>query len=399
MKSTINRIAFKVYPRAERSIRSRHPWVFEESIKKQNKEGIAGDIAVIFDNKKNAFLACGLYDPDSFIRIKLLVFDSSEQINEDWFTENLNLALEKRKELLSPQQNSFRWIYGESDNFPHLVLDVYGDSLVIKIYSLIWEPYLEAIIKSINACLKIDLIVVRLARKIAQKSAYKDGQIIQGNSDNAVVQFLENGLHFETNLISGHKTGYFLDQRANRKLIESYASNKKVLDVFSYTGGFAVHALKGGASKVLALDISNKALQTAERNAKINGFEDRLETITGDAFKVMLDLKKRNLLFDIIVVDPPSFAKQVSEIAPAKERYKELISLTIPLVEKNGMVLLASCSSRISAEEFYEICFEKLNSCQRSYHIISQNSHDIDHPISIPESAYLKALFIEFTDP
>ena len=313
-----NRLAVKLTPAAERVVKRGHPWVFDEGIAKQNQTGKSGDLAIIFDQKKNKFLACGLYDPDSPIRIKIIQTHTSARIDSDFFREKIINAYNIRKPLFDSQTNSYRLIYGENDHFPGLIADVYADVLVLKLYSWIWLPYLNDILTHLVEISACKTVVLRLSRKLENNNfGYTDGQVIFGTLKDEVVIFQEHGLRFSANVIRGHKTGYFLDHRHNRKRVGELSKGKTVLDVFAYAGGFSVHALVGGASAVTSLDISAQALQISEKNAILNPHTGTHTTLTADAFAALDDLAAERKIYDIVVIDPPSFPKRAKEIDKA----------------------------------------------------------------------------------
>ena len=388
------RLAIKLKPIAEKMIRRGHPWVFEDSIIKQNTDGRAGDLSIIFDSKKNNFLACGLYDPYSPIRIKVIQFKKAIPINEQWFETKINEAFEIRKPLFGSDTNSYRLIFGENDGLPGFITDVYDQVLVIKLYSHIWFPYFNWIVFHLLEVSKCKVVVLRLSRLLQlSDNTYdlKDGQVIYGNLKDDVVVFKEHGVNFSANVIKGHKTGYFLDHRHNRKRIGELSHGKTVLDVFSYAGGFSVHALVGGAKEVVSLDISAHALEMAKNNVALNNsITGKHTVIVADAFEGLQKLIDQNKRFDIVVIDPPSFAKRENEITKAKTSYARLASLGARLVAKNGILVLASCSSRVQAEEFFKISEQNIQTSGRMFEVLEKTYHDIDHPITFPEGAYLK---------
>jgi len=388
---TPNRLAIKLKPAAERMVKKGHPWVFDEGIVKQNAEGKSGDLAIIYDQRKNKFLACGLYDPDSPIRIKIIHHGSPIQINRDFFGVKIADAQAIRKPLLETDTNSYRLIYGENDGFPGLIADVYAEVLVIKLYSLIWLPYFNDILEHLVRVSSCKTAVLRLSRQLQNnKLGLSDGQVIHGKLADEVVIFREHGLSFAANVVHGHKTGYFLDHRHNRKRVGSLAKGKTVLDVFAYAGGFSVHALVGGATEVTSLDISEQALSMATQNASLNSHVGTHKVMAIDAFEGLDDLIGERKRFDIVVIDPPSFAKRAKEIEKAKYSYKRLATLGARLVRKGGILVLASCSSRIDVATFFDISEEGIASACHSYQRIEQTYHDTDHPITFPEGAYLK---------
>lgn len=397
-KIPTQRIAVKLTPKAEVLIKKGHPWVFDKSIVKQNEKGNAGDLVILFDQKKNKFLACGLLDPTSPIRIKILQANQPATINNEWFKNKIEEAYKKRLPLLKTNTNSYRLIYGENDSLPSFIADVYNKVLVIKLYSNIWLPYLKDIIPHLIEVSRVNAVVLRLSRntvKEGNKYSLEEGQIIHGELNDEVVKFIEHGVNFSANVIKGHKTGYFLDHRHNRKTVGKLAKNKTVLDVFSYAGGFSVHALVGGAKEVTSLDISAQALEVAKQNALLNTFNGKHHILVGDAFEKLEQLIQQNKTFDIVVIDPPSFAKSQAEIESALKSYKNLTQLGLKLVAKKGVLVMASCSSRVDAESYFELVLAEAFNSNKKFDIINKTEHDIDHPISFKEGAYLKTIYLQ----
>lgn len=331
------RIAIKVKPSVEKIIRKGHPWLFENGITKVSKEGKAGDLAIIFDNKKNKFLAIGLYDPYSPIRVKILQSNQSATINEAWFESKIQTAYDKRLPLLQTETNSYRLIYGENDGLPSLIADVYDDVLVLKIYSLIWLRYLDVLQPILLKISQCKTLVLRLSRNVEQQktelNGLYNGQVLHGVLENRLsrdlgetIIFTEHGLKFQANVIKGHKTGYFLDHRHNRKKVGELAKGKTILDVFSYAGGFSVHALAGGAKEVVSLDISKQALALSKENAALNPHRGTHKTMAVDAFEGLENLRQAGKKFDVVIIDPPSFAKKDTEKERALKSYGRLTS-------------------------------------------------------------------------
>lgn len=398
---TPKRIAVKLKPAAERMVKKGHPWIFDRAIVKQSQEAACGDLAIIYDRKKNKFLACGLFDPHSPIRIKLLQFHRPAPIDAEWFKNKLSIAFEKRQELLQTDTNSYRFLYGENDGLPGLIADVYAQVLVLKLYSAIWLPFIDLLLPILIEFSQTKTIVLRLSRQIQpllENSEYFDGALLYGNLDNEVVIFREHGLLFEANVIKGHKTGYFLDHRHNRKKVGELAEGARVLDVFSYAGGFSVHALQGGAKEVLSIDISSKALDMCCSNAQLNPHKGSHDTWAIDAFKALDTLQKKSEKFDIVVIDPPSFAKRESEIKGAINSYRRLAKAGLEVVEDGGWLILASCSSRVSAAVFFETIETVLFQSNKKIQINLKTAHDSDHPIAFEEGAYLKCAYYKIND-
>lgn len=383
-------IAIKLKPAAERKVKQGHPWVFNESIVKQSRVGNVGEKVVVFDNKKNKFLAFGLYDPSSPIRVKILS-RKPLTVNGDWFLEQFYEAYDKRKSLLKTNTNSYRLIYGESDGFPGLIVDVYADVIVIKLYSLIWHSWLDDIVKALIQVSKAKTAVLRLSRNVQKETdALKDGDLLHGQLENEIIEFVEHDVKFSANVIHGHKTGYFLDHRYNRNKVGAMASGKKVLDVFSYAGGFSVHALVGGAEQVTSVDISKQALEVAQFNASLNDYWGEHKIIAGDAFEVLENLQSNAQKFDVVVIDPPSFAKNKLEIPGALRSYRRLVNLGQTLVSRGGVLVMASCTARLKPEEFFKLVEDELKSDGRKFNVLEKTDHDVDHPVGFEEARYLK---------
>jgi len=394
-------IAVKLNAKGEQFVVKGHPWVFSNSIVKINDNAQTGDLAIIFSKNKNKVVGLGLYDANSPIRIKVIHnAETKVDVNSVFFNQKIEMAFEKRSALLQTHTNSYRLLFGENDGFPGLIADVYDSVLVVKLYSEIWIPYLESILESLQQISNAKTVVMRLSRNLqtSKNHTFTDGQVIFGTLIDDVVEFVEHGVKFSANVIKGHKTGYFLDHRDNRRRVGELSKGKTVLDVFSYAGGFSVHALANGASEVTSLDISKQALDLARENGKLNEYSGSHKTISGDAFKEMKALIKDGKQFDVVVIDPPSFAKQQSEIDLAKKKYAQLAELGAQLTAKKGLLVLASCSSRVLAQAFFDLNVQALNSQTRLYETILKTKHDSDHPISFPEGAYLKCGYYRFLE-
>ena len=398
---TPKRLAVKLTAKGENYVQKSHPWVFSDSIIKIKADAQSGDLAIIYGKKKNGMIGIGLYDAQSPIRIKMIYSDSVPvQIDSDFFLQKIHKAYEKRIPLLKTNTTSYRLIFGENDEFPSLIADVYDKVLVVKLYSEIWLPYLESILKGLVTTSGCETVVMRLSRGLQASDSHqlKDGEVVYGVLKDDVVKFIEHDVHFSANVIKGHKTGYFLDHRENRRQVGLMSKGKTVLDVFSYAGGFSVHALANGAKEVSSLDISEQALSVAFQNGKLNNYSGKHFTLAGDAFKILEQLIADKKRFDVVVIDPPSFAKQQTEIALAKKKYAQLARLGQKLTAREGLLVLASCSSRVTANAFYDINEQTLIATKRSFKIEQKTQHDIDHPIGFEEGAYLKCGYYRFQD-
>lgn len=387
-------LAVKLTPSAEKIVKKGHPWVFSNSIAKLNKSGEAGDLAILFGHKTDKVYAIGLYDPDSIIQIKVIHRGKPIPINASFFHQKINNAFSIRKPLLKEKTNAYRLIFGENDGLPGLVVDIYNRSGVLKLYSEIWLPYLKHITPSLLEVAKIQTLILRLSRNLQKKElGLEEGEVLFGNAADSRVIFEEHGIKFKTDLILGHKTGFFLDHRANRHKVYHLAKNKSVLDVFSYSGGFSVHALAGGAREVTSVDFSAQALELAKENAKLNPHDGTHHTLAGDAFEILKELIQQNKTFQLVILDPPSFASNKRQQSIALKKYGELARLGARLTEKKGLLLLASCSASISKEDFLAIHQKEFSSMGLHYEIMEITEHDIDHPVGFKEGAYLKSVY------
>lgn len=394
-------ISVRVKGAAERALRRGHPWVFEDAILRQSHLGNAGDLAVIYDREKNNFLAVGLYDPLSPIRIKVLQALEPLRIDRSFFAEKLKAAQAKREALISEGTTGYRLVYGESDGFPALIIDRYGETLALKLYTTAWLPHLEALLGALGDAVVFDYLVLRLSRalqsdrlNIAKLYGLQDGQQLIGAGADEPVKFVENGLLFQADVRKGHKTGFFFDQRENRQKARELAKGRRVLDVFSYTGGFSVYALAGGARTITALDVSEPALETLKLNVEKNGFDAKLiDVMAGDAFASLMQLIQARRKFNMVIVDPPAFANSRASMRNAVMAYRRLVEMALRLLANDGVLVMASCSSRINAEMFFQLVERSAQVAGFKLEVIEKTGHGLDHPVGFPEAAYLKALF------
>jgi 23S rRNA (cytosine1962-C5)-methyltransferase len=392
------RLAVRLTPDALRQVRGGHPWVYDASITSVTEGGQAGDLAVVFDDNRR-FAAIGLYDPNSPIRLKILHVGRPVTIDTDWWRTRIATALARRDPLRdSGHTTGYRCIHGENDGFGGLVLDRYADSYVLKLYSEAWFPHLRTLVPLFAELLNPRSVVLRLSRRVASEGTpIAEGTALIGSVPAQRVRFLEHGLAFEADVAEGQKTGHFLDQRDNRALIGTMAKGTHVLDVFSSSGGFTVHAAAGGAASVHSIDMSPASIQLARHHMSINSDRAlvkacRHETTIGDAFDAMDDLVRKRQRFGIVIIDPPSFAQRQSSVAGGLQAYRRLTALGLSLVQPGGILLQASCSSRITADRFFDAIVTVANSRGDELEEIAQTGHALDHPIGFTEGAYLKAM-------
>jgi len=371
-----------------------HPWVFSGAIKKMYGTPSEGDLVDVYDNH-DVFLGTGHYAPSS-IAVRILSF---ERINPDvnFFRQKIEKAIAYRKAIRitgDPQKNVYRLIHGEGDGLPGLIVDYYNGVAVMQMHSLGFYKIRKEIASILADILKDEIIAVydKSEGTIPHMSGVTGtNEFLFGNSGPATVT--ENGYKFKIDWTTGQKTGFFIDQRDNRKLVESYSAGKSVLNMFGYTGGFSVYAMKN-ASLVHTVDSSFSAIELANENIRLNyGDDKRHESFQVDAFEYLNDIKDK---YDLIILDPPAFAKHNNALANALQGYKRLNMKAIEQVKPGGIIFTFSCSQVVSKENFRKSVFAAAANTKRSVRILHQMSQPPDHPVNIyhPESEYLKGLVI-----
>jgi len=395
------RIALRISTPGERALKQGHPWVFDQSITEQSREGNPGDLAVIFDDKRR-FLAVGFYDPTSTIRVRILQKGKPSIIDANWFEEKIKTAAALRKPLSKQDTNGYRLIHGENDGLPGLVIDRYADTLVLKLYTPAWVPHLKDIISALEKTQTFSHLILRLNRTLNKQTEHlhglTDGMTLTPQTPEGLVLFKENGITFECDPINGQKTGFFLDQRENRERVRTLSKGRSVLNVFSYTGGFSLYAADGGAAEVVSVDFSTPATQATLRNIQHNQHRENIrktkfETLDQDAFEALAQMKSQNRQFDVVILDPPMFAQNQSQIETALHAYRRLTHLGLGVLKRGGILVQASCSSRVSADDFFNAIHQAAQEAGRPLKEIERTGHAIDHPITYKEGVYLKCLF------
>ncbi|HWW03602.1 MAG TPA: class I SAM-dependent methyltransferase [Candidatus Acidoferrum sp.] len=394
------RLRLRVTAAAESQLRSGHPWLYAESIREQNRAAHLGELAVVYD-RKDRFLALGLFDPDSTLRLRVLHAGKPQTVDRAWWSARLEQALAKRAHRFDAQTTGFRWINGESDGWPGLVLDRYDRTLALKLYTAAWLPRLKETVELLTGRLHPERIVLRLSRniqKVAESQfAMADGQLLVGPPLEGPVLFMESSLRFEADVLRGQKTGFFLDQRENRRRVETLASGRTVLNAFSFSGGFSLYAARGGATAVTDLDISAHALQAAKRNFALNQSLPpvagcRHQRIQADAFEWLAANTQRKL--GLIILDPPSFARRESERSAAIRAYSRLAALGLSHLSPGGILVACSCSAHVTAEEFFKAVRHAIAQSGRKLEEVQTTQHPVDHPAAFKEAEYLKAVYL-----
>jgi 23S rRNA (cytosine1962-C5)-methyltransferase len=398
------RVAVRLTADALRQVRGGHPWVFASSITSAPEGPPPGALAVVFDDRRR-FAAIGLYDPSSPIRVRILQRGEPRTIDGAFWRERIGAAIERRRELLSSTTTTgMRLVHGENDALPGLVVDRYERTLVLKLYAAAWCPHLpvvgEALLAACAAAgIEVERVVLRLSRELqrGERFGLSDSMVVHGPPVEGAVTFLENGLRFVADVVGGQKTGHFLDQRDNRAMVESFAAGRRVLDVFACTGGFTVHAAAGGAAHVTSVDLSRRSLDAVTRNLSANADRPQVAaaehlSIVGDAFEVMARLVRSDERFDLVVVDPPSFAHRAADRPPALAAYRRLADLGVELTAPRGLYVQSSCSSRITADELGTVVRAAVHASGRRSELRTATGHPIDHPVGFAQGAYLKTV-------
>jgi 23S rRNA (cytosine1962-C5)-methyltransferase len=364
----------------ERSILHRHPWIFSGAV--QHVDPASPGSILTVKSHDGAVLGAGFYDPEHQIRCRLFHFGPlpSSGFDEAYWTERLNRALILRQRFLPEKTTGFRLIHSESDGFPGLICDIYDRSAVLQVQ-------LEGI-----RCV-LPVVVSFLKTKLGMESIRINDEWILPPVPGHV-EFLERGLRFLADLEGGQKTGFFLDQRENRRVVEERAAGRTVLNAFSYTGGFSAAAFRGGAKFVLSVDLSASALQLCEENVRLNAAGAEHETLKADCFEYLREMEDSR--FDTVILDPPAFAKTRSAVDRAARGYKDINLQAMKKIAPGGLLFTFSCSQHISAGLFRKILFAAASDAGRDVNIVDVLTQAPDHPISIyhPEGEYLKGYIL-----
>ena len=379
----------------EKSVLRRHPWIFSGAIREVAGDPGPGETVEV-RGARGEFLAHGAYAAESHIPVKLWNFTESEAVDEAFFRKRLASAFELRKTVFHGcLPDAYRLVCAESDGLPGLIADVFGEYAVCQITGAGMERHRELI-----GALLLDYAKGVYERSDVDSRA-KDGLPsrtghLAGEPLPDVLEFTENGIRYRADYLAGHKTGFYLDQRDNRRLVAEYAAGaESVLNCFSYTGGFGLSALKGGAKHVLNVDSSEPALACARELAELNGFSpDAFETKEADVFQFLRSCRDARKSFDLIVLDPPKFAETVSQRERAARAYKDINLLAVKLLNPGGQLFTFSCSGAVDDALFAKIVDSAASDARRPLRTVRWLSQGPDHPVltSFPEGRYLKGL-------
>jgi len=383
-------------PNREKSVLNKHPWLFSGAIDVKPNQKISNGEIVAINSSKGERLGYGFYTTESQIVCKMFEFTNVNFDNFDtvFWKEKIETAFYKRKQFINTETtNTYRLIHAEGDFLPGLIADVYGDLLVLQLLtkgvSLMGET-----LKTIFQELGFQFIYVKV--KASTQNIEKDDAssywLTSPRELKVVVK--ENNVLFNIDIEKGQKTGFFIDQRNNRAIVEQFSRNKKVLNCFSYNGGFSLYALKGQATEVISVDISEHAIQESRENAVLNGFESKHTGIAADCFDYLRKIEKDH--YDVIILDPPAFAKNARAVQKAAQGYKDINLQAMKNIKKGGLLFTFSCSQHIDFVLFQQIMFAAAADANRNVQIVKRLEQCEDHPISIfhPEGEYLKGFML-----
>lgn len=371
-----------------RVIKRGHPWVFAEALRSR-PDAAAGAHAILQD-KRGREIAGGIYDPHSALAFRVCTVEPAEVLNDVWAVKRMVHALSLRRTLFDDQTTGFRLFNGEGDGLPGLICDVYGEVGVIQLDgagpSNFWHP--QGVAQWIAPALSLQAVYLK-----SQSRQGDNNQALVGDTPNAPIQFLENGVRFTVDVIRGQKTGFFVDQRQNRQQVRTIADGRRVLNLFGYTGGFSVYAGLGGASHVTTVDIAKPALEVAHQHWQLNNLPvANHETVQADAFEFLERATQAKKVWDLVITDPPSFASSNETVKKAIAAYQKLIAGAATVTAPNGFLAAGSCSSHIDLPTFLTACETGISRARRRATLISVNSQPPDHPTPLPfsEFRYLK---------
>lgn len=370
----------------EKSLQRKHPWVFSGAIQSIEGNPKDGELAAVLSYNKD-FLGIGHYQNNS-ITVKILSFEN-EAIDQSWYDKKIGEAKAMREALGFPNDltNAYRLVHGEGDGIPGLIIDIYAGVAVIQSHS----PGITQALKNITKTLQ------GLGfENVVSKPVGKEKPNVLAGEVHEITSALESGATYQVDIIGGQKTGFFLDQRDNRDLLNSLAKDKTVFNVFSYTGGFSIAALMGGAEKVFSVDSSASALSLAEQNAIVNGFAEKHVSLKVDAVPYLENMTET---YPIIVLDPPAFAKHKSARHNAIQAYRRINEAAIKKVEKGGYLLTFSCSQVVDKQMFYDTIMSAAINSGRQVQVLKHLRQPADHPVSLfhPEGEYLKGLLLRIS--
>lgn len=380
----------------EKAVRQMHPWVFSGAIDQIKGNPENGDIIMVNDSN-NAFLAYGFFNDKSRVAVRLLEWNQETEIDESWWRKKIKTAVKHRDNLNSKGTNTYRLIFSEADFLPGLIVDRYADFLSVQILTSGIERIKGVILDELQQLLKPKGIFDKsdASARAHEGMDASSGGILMGSEPPEFVKVKENGVLYQVNIAEGQKSGFYCDQRDNRKWVAEYAKGKRVLDCFSYSGGFSLNAISKGAKEVISVDSSALALETLKRNIESNNFtETPHRLIQSDVNKQLRVFRDENEKFDVIILDPPKYAPSRSALTKASRAYKDLNRMAMLLLNEGGILATYSCSGAVDMSMFKQIIAWAALDAGKEVQFIQQFSQAADHPVrsSFPEGEYLKGL-------
>lgn len=377
----------------EKRVEYGHPWIFKSDIRQIEGTYTPGDIVDVFSSK-NKFLGRGYINPKSQITLRMLTY-KPEEINYDFFYKRIETAWEYRKKVADT--NSCRVVFAESDFLPALIVDKFGDYLVIQTLSLGIDKYKDMIVRILDEIIKPagiyerNDVPVRELEGLEQKKGFLKGPF------DPVVEMVENGVKFLVDIENGQKTGFFLDQKENRAALKPFVKGAKVLDCFTHTGSFALHAGYYGAASVLGIDISEHAVACATKNAQINDLEHIVSFQAANTFDILREFHDQGEKFDVVILDPPAFTKTKGAVEGAVRGYKEINLRAMKIINHGGFLISCSCSHHVDPDLFLDIIYDAATDAKRQIRQIEYRTQAKDHPILLAseETQYIKCAILQ----
>lgn len=374
----------------ERRLHSGHQWIFSNELTEVPKHIPAGEVVALYSHA-NHFLGIGFFNPHSLIAFRLLS-KVQQDLSQAFFEERFKTAFALRQKLYPEHKtNAFRLVHAESDHLSGLIIDKFDSVFSVQTFSAGMEKHLTDICNALNSLFSPKGIVIRNESELRLLEGLTQYKRVEYGSIDGKIEIYDDDIFYQVDVLNGHKTGFFLDQRENRKAIRPLAQNADVLDVFTSDGGFALNACKAGAKSVLAIDASDEALARTTQNATRNGFS-QLNTLKADAFEVLEQFVREQRQYDLVMIDPPSLTKSKKTVATALQAYRKLNRLGISLVKPNGFFATSSCSHHIGEAEFFETVQRASLDAKREVLLLEKSSQAPDHPVllQMPETKYLK---------
>jgi len=386
-------------------VRAGHPWIFSKAIEKEPKTSPENGTLVQVMSAKGDSLGLGTWGAGASIRVRMLTTNGAAIIDKDWFVSKIEEIDAWKQAHLPADTDGYRVVYAESDGIPGLIIDKYADVIVFQIHTAGMDRLRTEIVEAIKSVFKPRAIVERSDIE----SRLRDGlqmiePVVRDGEIDQPVEFKEHGLTFLADVVGGQKTGFFLDQREARRLVGTLSKDKHVLNLFGYTGGFSVHAAKGGANFVTTVDLSEPALKIAQQNFKANGFDSEDESqfllLEADVMDLIRQREIAGAPYDLIVCDPPAFAKTGTQSENAIEAYTKLNMECLMRLGVGGILVTSSCSGRVTSDDFRSMLRIAAGRAGRDVRLIAELGHGIDHAerMAFPEGRYLKTLAVEVTN-